>query len=257
MEKLIIANWKSNPATIREAVLLAKKIERAVAQNLKISKFRNLEVVIAPPFPFLGAVGAVLQKTLLGAQDAFWEDVGPFTGEVSWRLLKVLGIRHVIVGHSERRMHAGETDGMVNKKVSALLAQGMIPILCVGEREREGNAIPEAVGVQLKNALQGLKPSSLGNLVVAYEPIWAISTTAGSLGPATPDNALQAAMYIRKMVGRQYGPGAAQKVRVIYGGSVNADNVVPFLREGKMEGALVGGASLRPDEFIRLLANAA
>ena len=246
---VIIANWKSNPDSPGRAVLLARKIDRG------ITKYRNTEVVIAPPFPFLSPVRAVLKKSKLGAQNTFWSDCGPFTGEVSWHQLKHLGVSHVIVGHSERKIYLGETDEMINKKVKATLEHGITPILCVGERERKNSEIPDIVGEQLKNALVGIKKSFIKNLIVAYEPIWAISTMPGAR-PDTPDNAFRTMVYIRRTLAGLYGRRAADLIRIIYGGSVNSSNITPFLTEGKMEGALVGGASLNPEEFIKIIGQA-
>ncbi len=242
VKPLIIANWKANPDSPGRAVLLAKKIE------LGIRKFRNVEVVIAPPFPFLAPVAKVVKKIKLGAQDAFWGDIGPYTGEVSWHQLKHFGVQYVIVGHSERKLHLGETDDLINKKIRVLLGHDMSPILCVGERERSGKEIPALLGEQIKKALKEVKKNHLKNLTIAYEPIWAISTMPGAK-PDIPDNAFRAMVYIRKVIAGLYGTKVAGAVRVIYGGSVNEKNIVAFLREGKMEGALVGGASLRPGEF--------
>jgi len=247
MKPLIVANWKANPAALKDAISLARTIERGILP------YQNIEVVIAPPFPFLLAVGKVLKKIRVGAQNTFWEDIGPYTGEVSWRQLKNCGVRYVIIGHSERRIHLGETDEMVNKKVKAVLANNLIPILCIGERERRDKEIPEIVGEQLKNALRGVKRPLVKNLVVAYEPIWAISTMPGAR-PDSPDDVFRAALFIRKNLADLYGRRSVDSVRIIYGGSVNATNIGFFLSEGKMEGALVGGASLDPQEFIKIVA---
>lgn len=248
MSKLIIANWKSNPDSPGRAVLLAQKIERSIYS-------RDAEVVVAPPFPFLIPVGKVLKKAKLGAQNVFWEDTGPYTGEVSWRHLKHCRASYVIVGHSERRIHLGETDEMINKKVLALLLHGPKPVLCVGEHERESNEIPAIVGHQMKSALAGVKKQQVKNLTIAYEPVWAISTMPGAR-TVTPDNAFRAMVYIRRILSDLFGRALAEKVRIIYGGSVGAENISVFLREGKMQGALVGGASLDPREFALLLKNA-
>lgn len=245
---LIIANWKSNPDTMRKAVILVRKIESG------IGAIKNAEVIIAPPFPYLGAVKTELKKARLGAQNTFWKDIGPYTGEVSWHQLKNLGARYIIVGHSERKFFLGETDDIINKKVCALLQNGLKPILCLGERERTGNEIPALVGDQLKNALKGTEKNIIPNLVVCYEPVWAISTEVGSR-PDTPDSAFRAMLYIRKILTDLYGRKIASMVRVIYGGSVNAQNIIPFLKEGKMQGALVGGASLDPKEFVEIIRN--
>ncbi len=249
MKPLIIANWKCNPDSPRRAVLLAQKIERA------IGRARNVEVVIAPPYPFLVQVRRVLKKVKLGAQNVFWEDLGPYTGEVSWRQLKHLGVQYVIIGHSERRRYLEETDEMINKKVLATLDHGLIPVLCVGEWERSGNEIPAVVGEQLKRALKRVEPSRIKNLVVAYEPVWAISTNPGARAD-TPDSAFRALVYLRRLLASLCSRRAAEAVRIIYGGSVNAQNIYPFLKEGKMQGALVGGASLFPQEFAKIVVRA-
>lgn len=247
-KKIIIANWKSNPDSPGRAAALAKKIESGILKS------KHVEVVIAPPSPFLIPVSAVLKKAKLGAQDVFWDDIGPHTGEVSWHQLKHLSVSFCIVGHSERRIR-GETDDMINKKVRSLLEHGITPILCIGERERVGNEIPTVVEEQLHDALRGVKRSFIKNLVVTYEPVWAISTTVSARAD-TPDNAFRARVYIQKILVNRFG-SEAKKVRIIYGGSVHARNIGGFLREGKMDGALVGGASLHAEEFITLVRNAA
>ncbi len=243
---LIIANWKANPDALGRAVMLARKIERALPSS------RLVKVVVAPPFPFLSAVGAVLKKAQLGAQDAFWEDVGPYTGEVSWHQLRHLKVIYVIVGHSERRNYHAETDEVIAKKMAALLAHGLKPILCIGEREREGSDIPTVVGTQLIGALAQVKKEWIRNMVIAYEPVWAISTTPDAK-PDTPDNAFRASLYIRKILTERFGRTEAARVRIIYGGSVNAENITSFLKEGNMAGALVGGESLKPEAFAAII----
>lgn len=245
----IIANWKANPATPRKAIELARKVER------RIGRIKNVEVVIAPPFPFLAGVGRILRRAKLGAQDAFWTG-GPYTGEVSPVQLAAVGVSHVIIGHSERRIHLGESDETIQKKLPAVLGRGLAAILCVGERERAGSEIPAIVGTQLEQALAGVKKSHTRNLLVAYEPIWAISTTPGAAAD-TPEGAFRAMLYIRRILSRLYGRPAAESVRVLYGGSVTPENAQAFLREGKMDGALVGGASLDPDEFAEIVRRAA
>lgn len=245
-KSIIIANWKSNPASEKEAVALAKKIEDGILD------FRNTEVVIAAPFLFISSLRQSLKKIKLGAQNTFWEDVGPYTGEVSWRQLKNIGVRYIIIGHSERKIYMNENDEMINKKVKAVTENGMIPILCIGERERTGNDIPAVVGDQLKNALAGIKKNFIKNIIIAYEPIWAISTQEGSR-PDTADSAFRALVYIKKIISDLYGRSIGDGTRIIYGGSVNSKNINSFLKEGKMMGALVGGASLDAGEFTQLV----
>lgn len=243
---LIIANWKMNPDSPGRAVILASKLDQS------IRGVKNVDVVIAPPFPFLLPISAVLKRAKLGAQNMSWEDVGPFTGEVSWRQLKHIKADYVIIGHSERKMYLGETDDMINKKVRAALENGLRPVCCVGERERDEDAIPAVVGEQLVAALRGVKKQHIKRLIIAYEPIWAISTMPGAMSD-TSANAHSTALYLRKVVVDLYDRKTADEMRIIYGGSVHAKNVGQFLREGMMQGALVGGASLDPKEFTDIL----
>jgi len=254
MKSLIVANWKSNPDSASRAAILARAIEQG------IHSYKNVEVVIAPPFPFLISVQSVIKNARLGAQDAFWGRTGPYTGEVSWLQLKSMKIRHVIVGHSERRMHVQETSDFVQKKVAALLDNDMFPILCIGEAERqmEGEAGDGAFAVvadAIRKILNGISKSRLKNLVIAHEPVWAISTTPGAR-PDTPDNAFRAMLYIRRILVEMFGRAAAEQVRIIYGGSVTSANATGFFSEGHMAGALVGGASLNPKEFVKIVQTA-
>ena len=250
-KKLIVANWKMNPASEKGAILNAEKIEKAAMVS------KNTDVVVAPPFPFIISVGKALKKAKLGAQDVFWEEKGAFTGEISCQQLKNINVQYVIIGHSERRIFLAESDESVNKKVNAALKNGLRAILCVGERERNVyNEIPEIVGEQLEKALDGVKkPALLKNLIVAYEPVWAISTMSGAR-PDTPDNAFRARMYLRKVLTKLYGATHGGSVKIIYGGSVNTGNVSGFLGEGTMQGALVGSASLDPIQFGEIVKNA-
>lgn len=244
---LIIANWKMNPATRREAVSLASRVRTG------IQKIRSAAVVIAPPALFLEALHSADKKLKLCAQDIFWEAAGPYTGAVSWRHLNDFGVRYVIIGHSERRIYFGETDEMVHKKLSAVLLHGFTAVLCVGERERQENEIAPIVGEQLLRAVRDIPPRFLKKLVVAYEPVWAISTNPGAK-PDTSENAFRARVFIKKVLTKMFGNTAAGNVRIIYGGSVKSGNIASFIRDGKMEGALVGRASLDAEEFIRIVA---
>lgn len=229
MQKLIVANWKMNPKTKSEAVWLARA-----------SDFKN--VVIAPPFPFLEDVKKVLKRATLGAQDVFFKSVtkGPFTGEVSATMLKRLGVRYVIVGHSERR-RMGETDAIVNKKVKAVLNAGLKVVLCIGENisvRRRGIKVAEKfVKRQLISALKGIR--SRKNILVAYEPIWAIGTGKND----KPEDTAVIVRSIKHTV----------RTRVLYGGSVKPANITSFLARGAVDGALIGGASLRVDSFIQIV----
>ncbi len=243
---LIIANWKCNPSTAKDAMALAQKIERGA------SKRKGVEVALAPPFIYLSEIKGVLNKIKLGAQDSFWSD-GPYTGEISAGQLKNLAVEYVIIGHSERRNILGETSVMINQKLLSALKHKIKPVLCVGEQERT-DGIPEIVGDQIRSALRGVAASALENINIAYEPIWAISTTKSSRAD-TPDSAHQALLYIRKVLTDLYDRPSAEKVRIIYGGSVNSDNVSSFISGGLMQGALVGGASLEPEEFLKIIKN--
>lgn len=248
---LIVANWKMNPDSPGRAATLARRIDAAARAHQK-----KVETVIAPPFPFLPAIKAVVRIARVGAQDLFWEPKGPYTGEVSGHQLKHLAVEYAIIGHSERRIHFGETDDAVNKKIRSALAEDIVPILCVGERERQGDDIPDMVREQAETAFSGIARFDARRVVVAYEPVWAISTMPGAR-PDTPESALRARLFIKKILARLYGRRVADAIRVIYGGSVNIRNIRGFLREGMMQGALVGGASLRPAEFAEILRLAA
>ena len=248
MKKIIIANWKMNPVSSKDAVKLFEGVKKG------IQKAKNADIVICPSFIHLFALlkNKGRSRVFIGAEDTFWEHKGPFTGEISPVMLKDLGVTHVIIGHSERRRWLGETDEMVNKKIKAALKAGLIPIICVGEREREiEGEIPEIVEEQLRSALKGLRRGQFKNGIIAYEPVWAIGTGV----PETPDNATKAAIFIRKIVKSVLGKNTAEKVRIIYGGSVNATNSASFIaREIRgMEGMLVGGASLDANEFIKIV----
>ena len=236
MKPLIVANWKMNPATLAEARKLFN-LEKKGTRNLK-----RVEVVICPPFVYLPVLRAN------GALDCFWEEKGAYTGEVSPKMLKDLGVKYVILGHSERRKYLGETDEMVNKKLKAALASGLVPILCVSSKKR-GETARKEMELQMKKALSGVKKSEVKNIVSTYEPIWAISTTKNSI-VATPENTKEGEAFLRKSLSKLFGKTVARKVRIIYGGSVDSTNIEGFIKKAKMDGALIGAASLRPDDFI-------
>jgi len=240
MKPLIIANWKMNPQTLAEA----KRLFNLIKEGIK--NIRNVEVVICQPFVYLQAYN---QKSIkLGAQDCFWEEKGAYTGEVSAKMLKDLGCQYVIIGHSERREYLKETDEMVNKKLKAVLKADLKPILCVGSKQR-GKKGNKEMGIQLERALSGIKRLDLKDIIITYEPIWAISTTKGSI-VATPENTKGGAILIREILTRIFNKSLAQKVRIIYGGSVNSTNIQDFIGKAGMDGVLVGAASLRSEDFI-------
>lgn len=243
MRKPVAAgNWKMHK-TRAEAEGLAKALAERIGNQ------DQAQVVLAPPYTALEVVGKAIAgtKMVLGAQDVFYENEGAFTGEVSPAMLQDLGCQFVILGHSERRTHFGETNAAVNRKTKAVLASGFVPIVCVGEslQERdEGKAFKVLEG-QVQTAFQGV-PEELASLaVVAYEPVWAIGTGKN----ATPDQIQQAHRYIRKLISNQFGFGVSVEIRILYGGSVNAENIAELAAEPEVDGALVGGASLSADQF--------
>ncbi|MBI2054502.1 MAG: triose-phosphate isomerase [Candidatus Sungbacteria bacterium] len=258
MSKLIVvANWKMNPQMESEALNLFEKTLAAAKSA------QNVSVIVAPPYPFLESISkrwglyeaekrqeAALH---LAAQDVFWERDGAYTGEVSPSMEKNMGVAYVIVGHSERRRHLGETNQMINQKLKKALEFGIKPILCVGEESRAGDEIPESVGNQLRAALDDVSAESAESVVVAYEPVWAISGGASS-HPDTPSDMHKAALYIKKILLDMYGRKSADKITVLYGGSVDSRNAVSFIAEtgGEVHGLLVGRDSLTPD-FARVI----
>ena len=241
---LIAGNWKLHN-TIAESVELAK----AVAEGSKDAK---AEVVVGPVFTALHAVSSALGDSHVGiaAQDVYWEPKGAFTGEVSAGLLKDAGCSHGIVAHSERRQYFGETEETAVKRVATLLENGLSPILCVGEtlEQREAGKTLDVVLAQLKGGLEGLATDKLGPLVVAYEPVWAIGTGR----TASPADAQEVHAGIRKALAER-GDAFADATRVLYGGSVKPGNAADLLGQPDIDGALVGGASLKPDDFLSII----
>ena len=247
---LVIGNWKMF-GTVAEARPLAS----GVRDGLK--RFKGVDVVLCPPFTALAAVGEVVQGTPigLGAQNCHYEASGPHTGEIAPPMLVELGCRTVLIGHSERRREMGEADELVSKKVVGALAHGLTPVLCVGEtaEERRQGLTFTTVDGQLRAGLAGLEAAVVARLVVAYEPVWAIGTGVN----ATPGQAAEVHGYIRGLVSELASKEVAQGLRVLYGGSVKADNVDTLLAEGEIDGALVGGASLNAQGFVSIVKKAA
>ena len=205
------------------------------------------EIIVCPPYVYLSELSKS-SRLSLGAQNCHWEDKGAFTGEVSPAMLRDLGVEYVIAGHSERRWLMGETDEIVNKKVLAILNNKMIPILAVGEREKDIEA-ENSVKEQVEKAVTGVSKEKLSNIIFAYEPVWAIGTGLAD----NPDNALSMALLIRKTLAKIIGEGPASKVKVLYGGSVDSKNASDFLNQDGIDGLLVGGASVRKEEFKKIL----
>lgn len=247
---LIVGNWKMN-ANHLESIQMVQKL----SYRLEGEDYERVEIVVAPPFTSLRSIQLVLEQdhipVLLGAQNAHWAESGAYTGEVSPGMLAKLGVRHVIVGHSERREHFGETDEMVNKKAKAVIGADMAAIVCVGETldEREAGQAEDVVSSQLQGALRGISLEDGSVLSIAYEPVWAI----GSGRTALPDDAGLIAGLIRRQLVDRLNSEVAQQVRILYGGSVNPANIKDFMAKTDIDGALVGGASLDPDKFAAIV----
>jgi triosephosphate isomerase len=247
---ILAANWKMHKTHL-EAIQAVQKLSYLIDRD----DAERVEVVICPPFTALRSIQTLLESDRLayglGAQDVHWEDSGAYTGEVSPAMLAALKIAYVIVGHSERREHFGETDETVNRKIRAVLEHGMTPILCVGETltEHDGGAADEKVTGQIARDLQGVSDEDAARLVIAYEPIWAIGTGRN----AEPAEAGRVIGLIRETVGERHSKEVADAVRIQYGGSVKAGNIREFMAHPEIDGALVGGASLDPEEFALIV----
>ncbi|MHB1533366.1 MAG: triose-phosphate isomerase [Acidimicrobiales bacterium] len=247
---LISGNWKMH-LTHLEAIQVVQKLSYALDR----ARPGPVDVSIHPPFTALRSVQTVLDADripiALGAQDVHWEDKGAFTGEISPVMLAKLQVQYVIVGHSERRQYFGETDEIINKKLRAVLGASMTPILCVGEtlEEREGGATEGKVVGQLGADLQRVAPDAVAGMVIAYEPIWAIGTGR----TATADDAQAVCGAIRAAVATEHGEDAARGVRIQYGGSVKPGNTAELMAQPDIDGALVGGASLDPEQFAEVV----
>ena len=242
---IIAGNWKMY-TTYDAAMALADTLSK------ELETVEGAEVVLCPPFIWLALVDEYLEETdlLLGAQDCYWSDEGAFTGEVSAFMLKEL-VQYCIVGHSERRMQFGETDETVNRKVRALLGHGIRPICCVGERleQRDAGETDAHIAAQVRAALADVPGEQALNIVIAYEPIWAIGTGRA----ATAEEANRVCGLIRAELARIFDAQTADAMRVQYGGSVNAKNAAELLGQPEIDGALIGGASLRAEEFIAIV----
>ncbi len=245
---VIAGNWKMNK-TPAEAVTLAEQIKERV-------NGAECEVVICVPFVDLAGVLAAVKgsNVKVGAQNCHFEASGAFTGEVSAPMLKEMGVEYVIIGHSERRTYFGETDVTVNKRTLAALENGLKVIVCVGEylEQRQQGVTAELVGMQTRIALGGVAAEQLKNIIIAYEPVWAIGTGL----TATPEQADEVCGVIRETVAKLYGSAAAEGMTIQYGGSMNAKNADELLKKVNVDGGLIGGASLKPDDFAVIVAAA-
>ena len=247
---IISGNWKMHHNHF-EAIQAVQKLH----YRLETDDHEFVDVSVHPPFTDIRSIQTVIEsdkmKILIGAQNCHWEDKGAFTGEVAPPMLAKLNVSHVIVGHSERREYFGETDEMVNKKAKAILVQGMTPIVCCGEtlEEREAGGAEAKVEGQIRAGLAGVTPEHVASLVIAYEPIWAIGTGR----TATSDDAQNMCAHIRSVVSAEFGADVAAAVRIQYGGSVKPGNIADLMSQPDVDGALVGGASLDPDEFAAIV----
>jgi triosephosphate isomerase len=244
---LIAGNWKMN-LDGAEATALARAISDASPSYGKV------DLLVCPPFVYLKTVGSVLNggTVLLGAQNMSHEKSGAFTGEISASMLKDCGCTHVILGHSERRHIYKETDADVNKKTLAAHAAGLVPIVCVGEllEEREAGKTAEVIRTQFDGSLAGVSAELMAATVIAYEPVWAIGT--GKV--ATPQQAEEVHADLRKLIAERYNAATAEQVRILYGGSVKPDNAAELLGQPNVDGALIGGASLKAEDFLAIAA---
>jgi triosephosphate isomerase len=249
-QKLIAGNWKMYK-TVAEAVALVRDLRGMVSMVRD-----RVEVVVAPPFTALHAVGKALEGSNVGlaGQNVFWESVGAYTGEVAPAMLREAGCGFAIVGHSERRQYFGETDETVARRVHASLRAGLVPIVCVGETlaEREAGKTLSVVERQVRKGLSGLAAAEIARLVLAYEPVWAIGTGK----TATSEEAQEVHAHIRGVLRAMHGEETASGVRIIYGGSVKPENAGELMGKPDIDGALVGGASLKADDFARIVKSA-
>lgn len=249
MRKIIIAgNWKLNK-NAKEAIELVTLIQR------EVSEITEVDIVVCPVFTVLSDVHDLVNESNigLGAQDCYWEDSGAFTGEISASLVKDTGAEYVIIGHSERRQYFGETNETVNKKIRAALNHELTPIVCVGEvlEERESGKTFDVISTQIKESLDGFSADEIKKMIIAYEPVWAIGTGK----TATPDQAQEVHAHIRSLLTELHGDEVSSSVRIQYGGSVKPDNIAELASQADIDGALVGGASLDADSFVKIIKN--
>ena len=249
MRKPFVAgNWKMNTDS-RSSVELAKAV---VSGSAGVAR-EKVTVAVLPPFVYLQSVVRAVSASgvAVGAQDVYFEPKGAFTGEISPAMLKDVGCTYVLCGHSERRHVIGETDELVGKKVTAALGGGLLPILCVGEllQERDAGQTEQVVERHLRTGLAGLSVDKMSAVTIAYEPVWAIGTGR----TATPQQAQEVHKFIRALLARMYDKALAQDIRILYGGSVKGDNARELMQQEDVDGLLVGGASLKADEFVRII----
>jgi triosephosphate isomerase len=244
----VAGNWKMNTDG-HTSVNLAKNI----AHRTSDLESHNITLAACPPFVYLQCVCKALGAShiAVGSQDVYFESNGAFTGEISTSMLKDIGCTYVLCGHSERRHVIGETDDLVNKKVSAAIAGGLLPILCIGEllAERDADQTEQVITRQLKSNLAGLSAEKVSAITIAYEPVWAIGTGR----TATPQQAQETHGFIRELIAKMYDEQLAEEIRILYGGSVKPDSAESLMRQNDVDGLLVGGASLKADDFLVII----
>ena len=245
---IVIANWKMNPGNLDKANALFDLVKKGIPSNQKA------EVVICPPYIYLNNLKKRTNSFLkFGAQDCFWEKKGAYTGGISALMLKNLGCKYVIIGHSDRRRYFNETNEAINKKLKAVLNEKMVPVLCIGEtkEQRSKGQTKSVLRKQIKSALNGINISGLKNLefCIVYEPIWAI----GSKNPCDVKEIQKIALFIRRLVAENYNAKIAEKISILYGGSVVAKNVFDYIDMAGLQGVVVGGASLDAKEFVKIV----
>jgi triosephosphate isomerase len=249
MRKAFVAgNWKMNTDS-RTGVDLAGRISSGSSRVAG----QKVDVAVCPPFVYLRAVAEAISASsvALGAQNMYYEPKGAFTGEISASMLKDIGCTYVLCGHSERRHVIGESDELINKKVAAAIGGGLLPILCVGElqSEREASATDEVVSRHIESGFAGLGAEKVSAITIAYEPVWAIGTGL----TATPEQAQEVHAFIRDLIGKIYGSELASEIRILYGGSVKPENAAALMDQEDIDGLLVGGASLKADDFLAIV----
>ncbi len=244
--KVIAGNWKLHKSNT-EAQQLANQIK------IRSTDIKNTDIILCPPFTALTVIYDVVKDSAigLGAQNMYWEKSGAFTGEINAEMIKSTGAGYVIIGHSERRQYFAETDETVNKKIKAALDEGLKPIVCVGESldQRETGITAQIIETQVTGALAGLNEQQMAEIIIAYEPVWAIGTGK----TASPEQAQEVHAQIRSLVNKQFGDAVSENIRIQYGGSVKAENAEILLSQPDIDGALVGGACLKAETFLPII----
>ncbi len=257
-QKIIIGNWKMNPLSVKKAEFIFQKIRKGLSFYLKKADPQG-KIVICPPFVYLANFKKIKERTKnkknileIGAQDVFWEKEGAFTGEISSAMLKDLGCQYIIIGHSERRNYLQETNQMINRKLKHSLKEKLIPILCIGEKkeERKQGLTEKVLAKEIKSAFNGISKEEIKRVYVAYEPIWAI----GSGKACNKEEIERVYFFLQKIFNKMYGFRLFQeRIKFLYGGSISKENIKNYLDSQILDGFLVGGASLDPENFLSII----